>query len=123
VTERIAEDASTGETIRREIVGPYGNNEEFSYRNGELRAHVLYSYDEHGHMIDWLMLDGAGNQQGRTIVRTNSEQFQPESPVYHTKLYLHIVALHAMLLLVVCPVYNFTDQPPSFFPWAGWIRV
>jgi hypothetical protein len=25
--------------------------------------------------------------------------------------------------LVVCPVYSFTDQPLSFFPWAGWIRV
>jgi hypothetical protein len=73
VTERIAEDASTGETIRREIVGPFGNNEEFSYRNGELQAHVLYSYDEYGHRIDWLTLDGAGNQQGRTIVRTNSD--------------------------------------------------
>lgn len=28
VTERIAEDASTGETIRREVVGPFGNTEE-----------------------------------------------------------------------------------------------
>ena len=26
-------------------------------------------------------------------------------------------------LLVVCPVYSFTYQPLSFFPWAGWIRV
>jgi len=26
-------------------------------------------------------------------------------------------------LLVVCPVYNFTEQPPSFPPWAGWIPV
>ena len=25
--------------------------------------------------------------------------------------------------LVVCPLYSFTDQPPSFFLWAGWIRV
>jgi hypothetical protein len=25
--------------------------------------------------------------------------------------------------LVVCPVYNFTEQPASFSPWAGWIRV
>lgn len=73
VTERVAEDASTGETIRREIVGPFGNNEEFSYHDGALRSHVLYSYDEYGHRIDWLTLDGAGNQQGRTVVRTNSD--------------------------------------------------
>jgi hypothetical protein len=25
--------------------------------------------------------------------------------------------------LVVCPIYSFTGQPPSFFPWAGRIRV
>jgi len=25
--------------------------------------------------------------------------------------------------LVVCPIYNFTEQPASFSPWAGWIRV
>src|SRR5438105_10985292 len=32
--------------------------------------------------------------------------------------------IHGELLkLVVCPVYNFTEQPPSFFPWAGWIPV
>ena len=28
-----------------------------------------------------------------------------------------------VVLLVVCPVYNFTEQPPSFPPWAGWIPV
>jgi hypothetical protein len=26
-------------------------------------------------------------------------------------------------ILVVCPLYNFTKQPASFFPWAGWIPV
>jgi serine/threonine protein kinase len=25
--------------------------------------------------------------------------------------------------LVTCPLYSFTDKLPSFFPWAGWIRV
>lgn len=73
VTERIAKDALTGQTIRREIVGPFGNTEEFSYRNGELLSHVLFSYDAYGHRIDWLTLDGAGNQQAWTLVRTNRD--------------------------------------------------
>jgi ABC-type lipoprotein release transport system permease subunit len=46
-------------------------------------------------------------------------------------LFLAFVALLASYIparratkLVVCPLYSFTDQPPpSFFPWAGWIRV
>ena len=25
--------------------------------------------------------------------------------------------------LVVCPIYNFTEHPTSFSPWAGWTRV
>lgn len=48
VTERIAEDASSGETIRHEIVGPFGNMEESHYQchsdgNCE-RARVRYVY-------------------------------------------------------------------------------
>ena len=73
VTERIAEDASTGETTRREIVGPFGNTEEFHYRNGELQSHVIFTYDPYGHRIDWLTSDGAGNQQGRTVVNTDKD--------------------------------------------------
>jgi hypothetical protein len=30
---------------------------------------------------------------------------------------------HVQVLLVYCPVYNFTEQQPSFSPEAGWIRV
>jgi hypothetical protein len=26
-------------------------------------------------------------------------------------------------VLVVCPLLNFTQRWPSFYPWAGWIRV
>jgi len=73
VMERVAEDASTGETIRREIVEPFGNTEESLYRNGELQSRSLFNYDQYGHRIDWLILDGAGNQQGRTVVNTDKE--------------------------------------------------
>src|SRR5207244_2782543 len=31
--------------------------------------------------------------------------------------------LYTPFPLVVCPVYNFTEQRPSFSLWAGWIRV
>src|ERR1700741_4226623 len=43
------------------------------------------------------------------------------------KTYQHLrrrrIPLIVTHLLVVCPVYNFTEQPASFSPWAGWIRV
>lgn len=73
VTERAVEDASTGETIRREVAGAFGNTAEFPYKNGELQSHVLFSYDAYGHRIDWLTLDGAGNQQGRTVVNIDKD--------------------------------------------------
>ena len=73
VTERVAEDASTGATIRREVVGPFGNMEEFHYNGGKLQSHVVFAYDEYGHRIDWLTLDGPGNQKARTVVNTDKE--------------------------------------------------
>jgi hypothetical protein len=73
ITERIAEDATTGETVRREITGPFGNTEESSYRDGSLQSRVLFTYDQYGHRIDWLTLDGGGNQQGRTVVHTDKD--------------------------------------------------
>jgi len=52
------------------------------------------------------------------------EQGRPDlaEPCYHEALGLYR-RHEADSSLVVCPVYNFTDQPPSFSPWAGWIRV
>ena len=67
VTEPIADDTSTGETIRRETVGPFGNTEESFYRNGELQSRALFSYDQYGHKIDELPLDGSGKQQFHTV--------------------------------------------------------
>lgn len=91
VIERIAEDASTGETIRREIVGPFGNKEEFSYRSGELQSHVLYTYDQNGNRIDWLTLDGAGNQLGRTLVRIDGNDTEQWDWGKEGELALHVL--------------------------------
>jgi hypothetical protein len=71
VLERFAHDAATGEMVRHEIVGPFGKTEVTSYLHGVLQSRVLYSYDEYGHMIDWLTLDAAGNQIARTVVNTD----------------------------------------------------
>lgn len=72
ITGRFAEDAAS-QIVRREVVGPFGNTEESSYKDEELQSHVLFSYDPYGHQIDWLTLDGAGNQQGRTVVFTDKD--------------------------------------------------
>ena len=73
VTERIAQDPVTGETIRREIAGPFGNTEESSYRAGMLQSRIVYTYDQYGHRIDSLTLDGVGTQQDRSIVHTDKD--------------------------------------------------
>jgi hypothetical protein len=91
VIERIEEDASTGETTRRETVGPFGNKDEFSYRSGELQSHALYSYDEHGNRIDWLTLDGAGKQLGRTIVKVDGNDTEQWAWGKEGELALHVL--------------------------------
>jgi hypothetical protein len=92
VTERIAEDAATGETVRREIAGPFGNTEESSYRGGALQSRVLFTYDQYGHRIDWLTLDSGGNQQGRTVMHTDKDGNDTEQLDYgkEGELLLHV---------------------------------
>ena len=66
ITERVAEDASTGDTVRHEFVGPFGKTERSLYKDGELQYRVLLSYDEYEHTTEWRRLDAAGNQLDRT---------------------------------------------------------
>ena len=66
VTERVAEDASTGGMVRHDLVGPFGKTEQSLYKDGELQYRVLVSYDEYGHTTEWRRLDAAGNQLDRT---------------------------------------------------------
>lgn len=73
VTERVAEDALTGDMVRHEFVGLFGRTEESSYKSGELQYRVLLSYDEYGHTAEWLRLDAAGNQLDRTVVNTDKD--------------------------------------------------
>jgi hypothetical protein len=71
--ERFVYDASSGEMIRHEIAGPNGNTEESLYVHGMLQSRVIYTYDQYGHMIDWLTLDAAGHQIARTVVNTDKD--------------------------------------------------
>ena len=73
VMERVVENASTGEIVRHEIVGPFGKTEESSYRDGELQSRVLVSYDQYGHMTESLTLDAAGNQLDPSVVNTDKD--------------------------------------------------
>ncbi len=73
VMERFIEDASTGEMIRRELVGPYGKTEESSYLHGAPQSRVYFNYDQYGHMLDRLTLDAAGNHKAHTTVNTNQD--------------------------------------------------
>jgi len=73
VTERSVEDASTGEMVRHELVGPYGKLEESLYLHGVPQSLVHFNYDPYGHMIDRLTLDSAGNQKANTIVKTTQD--------------------------------------------------
>ena len=73
VTERVAEDASTGGMVRHDLVGPFGKTEQSLYKDGELQYRVLVSYDEYGHTTEWRRFDVAGNQLDRTVVNTDKD--------------------------------------------------
>jgi hypothetical protein len=73
VTERVAEDASTGDMVRHDLVGPFGKTQQSLYKDGELQYRVLLRYDEYGHTTEWRRLDAAGNQLDRTVVNTDKD--------------------------------------------------
>ena len=73
VTERFARDDSTGELTRHEVIGPFGKTEEAFYQHGGLWWHGLFTYDQYGHMIDSLTLDGHGKQIGHIVVNIENE--------------------------------------------------
>ncbi|HKV61227.1 MAG TPA: hypothetical protein VJO16_04895 [Candidatus Acidoferrum sp.] len=73
VTEHFIEDASTGEMIRHELVGPYGKTEESSYSHGVLQSRVSCNYDQFGHLVARLTLDSDGNQKALTIVHASQD--------------------------------------------------
>lgn len=70
-TDRFVEDASTGEAVRHEVVGPFGKTEQALYEGGKVHWRQTFSYDQYGNMIDWLTFDSTGKQEAR--VRTNKE--------------------------------------------------
>ena len=65
ITDRIVEDASTGETVRHEVVGPFGRTEQTLYEGGKVHWRQTFSYDQYGHMIDWITFDSTGKQISR----------------------------------------------------------
>jgi hypothetical protein len=106
VTDRLAIDASTGQTARHEVIGPFGKTEQTIYLGGEVRWRHIFSYDPYGHMTEWLSLDSAGRQESRSVTNTDKEgnvlersvwgkddeldwlqTYDPETPVEHFTTY------------------------------------
>ncbi|HWZ81072.1 MAG TPA: hypothetical protein VNW47_00525 [Terriglobales bacterium] len=65
VIERFANTAVAG-LYRYERVGPFGNIEQVSYQDGKVLVRSKFSYDEYGHMTEWLSFDAQGNSTGRS---------------------------------------------------------
>jgi hypothetical protein len=63
--DRFVEDASTGELMRHEVVGPWGITEQTLYQQGTLYWRQTFSYDQYGHTIDWITIDSNGKQIAR----------------------------------------------------------
>jgi len=82
VVERFFRDASTGELHHREKIGPFGKTEQWVYMNGKLYSVSKFTYDERGHVTEWLSLDPSGKQVDRSIARTLEDGTVTERAVY-----------------------------------------
>jgi hypothetical protein len=58
--DRVVQDASTGETLRDETLGPFGVTERTNYRAGMPDNRWIFTYDAHGRVRDLVTLNNAG---------------------------------------------------------------
>jgi hypothetical protein len=72
LTDRFVSDASAGELLEHDVVGPFGNTEELRYFRGELQSRCTLSYDQDGHVTDRVTFDAAGNHIAHRIETTNA---------------------------------------------------
>ncbi|MGD0629021.1 MAG: hypothetical protein ABR987_06705 [Terracidiphilus sp.] len=82
VTGSVVTNATTGETQRQEVIGPFGKTEEYDYLDGKLNWLQTYVYDQYGHMIDALTVDSQGNQISHTQIRITKDGEVTENSVW-----------------------------------------
>jgi hypothetical protein len=73
VTDRYSYSSFTGELQRHDVMGPFGKTEQKVYIGGKLRYRSTFSYDQYGHISDWLSFDGAGNSEGDVLFVTDKD--------------------------------------------------
>lgn len=71
LTDRFIADATTGEILSHEIMGPFGKTQVIVYDGESIKWQQTFTYDQYGHMSDWRTFDPAGRQVGRTFTSTD----------------------------------------------------
>ena len=69
VTDRFVTE-TLGLMARHDVIGPFGKTEQTLYVRGKLESRGFFSYDEYGHISDWISFNGTGQQVGRTFTNT-----------------------------------------------------
>lgn len=82
VTARFSYSGSTGELQRHEVMGPFGHTEQIVYIGGKLHWRQTFSYDQYGHMTDWMTFDAVGKSEGRVFTVTDKEGIVTRRSVY-----------------------------------------
>jgi hypothetical protein len=81
VTDRFATDASSGQMLSHDVMGPLGKIEETIYTTGDkVSSRQTFSYDQYGHLTELVSFDAAGEQTGRVqTIRDKDGDFREET--------------------------------------------
>jgi hypothetical protein len=85
VTDRVITSTFTGEVVSHQVLGPFGKTAETMYMNGKEYCQQTFSYDQYGHMTEWLSLDSAGEQQSLLLATTTKDGIATEKAVWGKK--------------------------------------
>jgi hypothetical protein len=82
VRDRYSYGSPTGDLQRHEVMGQFGKTDLEFYIGGKLRFRQTFSYDQYGHLSDWLTFDAAGKAEGRTLTVTGKDGTVTRRSVY-----------------------------------------
>ena len=82
VTDHFVVNAETGTLDRHEVIGPLGITERTIYIDGKLCWRETFSYDEYGHLVDFLTFDRTGKQEGRVFTKREADGTLKERSVW-----------------------------------------
>lgn len=132
VTDQLVIDTRTRQIDSHAVMGPFGKTAQINYINGKEDLRQTFSYDQYGHMTDWVTFDSTGRQKGRTLMTLEPDgtltersswgengqlsthiTFDPDTAVEHYTTFDQFGIVKLTFTMVAGELSSFWESPDS----------